>query len=163
MDSLLLLKPDVHKRRLTQTILDRVKAAGLEIGPNYSVVPPADLVLAHYENSIKKHSQAVGQKLVTYFQSGPVLATIVRGDDAIVRLRELSGLEACPSQCLPGSIRRDYGLDTLAQAKAEGRGVNNLVHSSDSLAEARREIGLWFYKFLPAHLDERVYGYPLLR
>jgi nucleoside-diphosphate kinase len=163
MESLLLLKPDVYQRRLTKTILDRVMDAGLIIGKQYSAIPSAELVTTHYENSIRKHGPTIAHKLVSYFRSGPVHAAIIQGDDAVMRLRELSGPEACPIKCEPGTLRRDYGIDVLAQAIAEGRGVRNLVHSSDSPAEAQREIGLWFYRFLPPHLDAYIHGHPLLR
>ena len=74
--------------------------------------------------------------MVDFITSGPVLAMILSGENAVAAVRQLNGATN-PLEAVPGSIRGDFGL-----------AINeNVVHASDAVATAQREIALWFPEF----------------
>src|SRR5699024_8929996 len=75
--------------------------------------------------------------LVEFMKSGPVLAAIAEGHRVIEGFRTLAGTTD-PTAALPGTIRGDFGRDWGLKVQ------QNLVHGSDSVDSAEREIGLWF-------------------
>ena len=81
--------------------------------------------------------------LIAYMTSGPVLACVFSGTNAVTAVRKLIGA-TFPNDAAPGTIRGDYSLDTAELALRETRSVRNLVHASGSVAEAEAEITLWF-------------------
>jgi len=81
--------------------------------------------------------------VVEYMTSELAILMIIEGEDAVGVVKELVG-GTDPSTADPGTIRRDYGFDSFSLAAKEGRCIRNLVHCSDSLSEAEREIGIWF-------------------
>jgi nucleoside-diphosphate kinase len=85
----------------------------------------------------------VQQWLVDFLTSGPVIALVLQGDDAIKKVREISG-NTIPIYADKGTIRGDYSKDSPAIANAEKRSVHNLVHASGDKEEAEYEINLWF-------------------
>jgi nucleoside-diphosphate kinase len=88
------------------------------------------LAAKHYAEHVGK---AFYEKLVAYTISGPVVAMIIEGEDAIAAVRRLVGPTDVGS-ALPGTIRGDFAYQTRL----------NIVHASDSAASAEREIGLFF-------------------
>jgi len=83
--------------------------------------------------------------MIDFLISGPVVAMIVEGKNAIKKVREISGYTD-PSKAKKGTIRGDLSRDSIVKANKERRAVRNLVHASGSKAEAEREIKLWFRK-----------------
>ena len=90
-----------------------------------------------------KMGKVVKEWLVDFISSGPVVAMIVEGESAVDKIRKLCG-HTFPDLADRGTIRGDFGKDTVEKANSEGRSIRNLVHSSGSREEAEREIDLWF-------------------
>jgi nucleoside-diphosphate kinase len=85
----------------------------------------------------------IKENLVKYMTSGPIVVMVLKGNRAVEVVRKLVGPTA-PHSAPPGTIRGDYSVDSPDLAAEEGRVVYNLVHASDSFAEAEREIKFWF-------------------
>lgn len=81
--------------------------------------------------------------MVGFITSGPVMALVLEGQNAIKTVRELAG-HTVPAKADPGTIRGDYSNDTPTLANKEKRPIMNLVHASGDLQEAEFEINLWF-------------------
>ncbi len=81
--------------------------------------------------------------MVNFITSGPVMAIVLEGQDAIKKVRELVG-HTVPAKAYPGTIRGDYSNDTPTLANKEKRPIMNLVHASGDKTEAEFEINLWF-------------------
>jgi nucleoside-diphosphate kinase len=93
----------------------------------------------------------VFQKLIEYWTSGPVIVMVWEGHQAVRKVRELAG-STTPTQASPGTIRGDYSFDSQILANVQGRVVvRNLIHISEDVAEAEREIENWFGK--KAHFE----------
>jgi nucleoside-diphosphate kinase len=128
--TLILVKPDGVQRGLVGKILVRFEERGLKLAGMKMVQAPRKLLEDHYaEHKGKKFFDP----LLEYMQSGPIVALIIEGLEVIDAGRKMVGATN-PLKAEPGTIRGDY-------AQATGR---NLVHASDSVASAKREIGLWF-------------------
>jgi len=81
--------------------------------------------------------------LIEFITSAPVIAMVFEGDDAIQKAREVSGFTD-PSKAEKGTIRGDFGDDSIDKANNERRATENLVHAAGNKEEADRELGLWF-------------------
>jgi nucleoside-diphosphate kinase len=125
-----MLKPGVLQRRLVGEIIARIEAKGLQIVGLKLMVIPKDLSEEHYEEHREKPFFG---DLIEYITSGPVVAMVVSGDDAIARVRALAGATKV-EQAQPGTIRGDFAAVT----------TKNIIHASDSIESAEREIGLFF-------------------
>lgn len=129
--TLLLIKPDGIDRRLVGEIISRVERKGLAI---------AALELRNVSDELARHHYAEHEgkpffaSLLEFITSGPVVAAIVEGPRAVAALRQIAGGTDPVEKAAPGSIRGDFGLETQF----------NLVHGSDSVDSAQREIALWF-------------------
>ena len=85
----------------------------------------------------------VVDSLVQYMTSGPVVAMVVEGMQAIDMVRKLCG-HTLPFKADVGTIRGDFSVDSPSVANAEKRSIHNIVHASENAAEAANEIKLWF-------------------
>src|SRR5258708_3386371 len=81
--------------------------------------------------------------LQSYITSGPVVAMILEGEDAIANVRRITGYTD-PTKADKGTIRGDLGVDSILVANGEKRPVENLIHASGNPEEAQKEIALWF-------------------
>ncbi len=81
--------------------------------------------------------------LVEFMTSGPVVAMVVEGIQAVDMVRKLAG-HTLPFKADVGTIRGDYSVDSPSVANVEGRSIHNLFHASEVAAEAEYEINLWF-------------------
>ncbi len=81
--------------------------------------------------------------LVDFLVSGPVIALVLEGENAIKLVRDIAG-HTIPANAEKGTIRGDYSDDTAIRANAEKRSIKNLVHASGDKKEAEFEIKLWF-------------------
>lgn len=101
----------------------------------------------------KKLGQNVTESLVEYLTSGPVVAMVIEGIQAIDMVRKLCG-HTLPFKADVGTIRGDYSVDSPAVANAEQRSIHNIIHASENAEEARNEMELWF-------LGEKISQYKL--
>jgi nucleoside-diphosphate kinase len=125
-----MLKPGVLQRRIVGDIIARFERKGLNIiGLKVMTIPPL-MAATHYA---EHKGKSFYDELISYITSGPVVAMVIEGDEAIQLVRRLCGPTAvCES--LPGTIRGDYCMHT---------GLN-IIHSSDSPDSADRELKLFF-------------------
>ena len=128
--TLILVKPDAFARGLTGEILARFERKGLELVALKLVTTPRDTAETHYAEHVERPFFG---ELVDFITSGPLVAAVVEGQDAVVASRQLIGATN-PLEAAPGSIRGDFAIE-IGQ---------NLVHGSDSPDSAAREIGIWF-------------------
>ncbi|WP_309079840.1 nucleoside-diphosphate kinase [Zhihengliuella sp.] len=132
--SLVLVKPDGVQRQLTGTILARIEAKGYRIVELKLVEATREILEKHYEEHVGKPFY---EPLVEFMLSGPSVAVVLEGDRVIEGFRSLAGTTD-PTTAAPGTIRGDFGRDWGEKVQ------KNLVHGSDSVESAEREIGIWF-------------------
>ena len=128
--TLVLLKPDAIQRGLVGKIMSRLERKGLKFVAVKLMVISQELARRHYADHVGK---PFFEGLVEFITSGPIIAAVVEGHNAVEVVRKTMG-ETQPAASAPGTIRGDLALDI-------GR---NLVHGSDSPRSAEREIGLFF-------------------
>ena len=129
--TLVLLKPDAVERKLVGSILDRFESKNLDIVAMELRQLDAATLERHYEEHVGKPFYA---DLVVFMSRGPVVAMVVEGpEDTWEVVRTMMGATN-PRSASPGTIRGDLGILF----------TENLVHGSDSLESARREIGIFF-------------------
>ncbi len=128
--TLILVKPDAMQRGLAGEILARLERRGLRIAGLKLVEVDRALAERHYGEHVGKPFY---EGLVRYITSCPIVAAVLEGTDAVKAVRSTMG-KTNPRDAAPGTIRGDLGLEI-------GR---NLIHGSDSLESAAREVGLFF-------------------
>jgi nucleoside-diphosphate kinase len=128
--TLVLVKPDAMQRRLAGEIVGRLERRGLELRAARLLTVDRALAEEHYGEHAAKPFFG---ELVEFITSGPTLALVVEGEGAIGVVRTTMGATN-PAEAAPGTIRGDLALSM----------PDNLVHGSDSLESAEREIALWF-------------------
>ena len=128
--TLVLVKPDGVQRGLVGEIIGRLERRGLRIVALDFRMIDAGMAARHYA---EHEGKPFYPGLVEYIGSGPSVALVLEGPDAIRTVRTTVGATN-PSEAAPGTIRGDLGLE-------RGR---NLIHASDSPESARREIDLFF-------------------
>ena len=143
--TLVLLKPDAVARGLVGPVLSRFENALLKICAMKMVWMDADLTRKHYFDLEDRFGPSVYDNMATFMQSGPVIALILEGVDAVPLTRKLVGA-TYPDQAAPGTIRGDYAHMSKAYANTHKVAVANLVHASGNSEEAAREIDVWFPK-----------------
>ena len=132
--TLILVKPDGYRRGLTGEVLRRIEAKGYVLKGLKVLVADRELLSQHYAEHVTK---PFFEGLVEFMSSGPLVAVVVEGHQVIEGMRSLMGATK-PTTAAPGTIRGDFGRDWGTGA------VENIVHGSDSLESAAREIALWF-------------------
>lgn len=132
-ETLVLIKPDGVKRQICGEILTRYERKGLIIKAMKLLQTPTELAQEHYAEH--KDKPFFGE-LVDFITSGPVLAFVLAGKNAVTSVRTINGATN-PVDATPGSIRGDYALTM----------DSNVVHASDSVDSAAREIHLWFPEY----------------
>jgi nucleoside-diphosphate kinase len=125
-----MLKPGVLSRRLAGEILSRIERKGFDIVALKMIRISAELAGEHYA---EHRNQDFFPSLVEYMTSGPVVAMVLEGDEAVHMLRRFCGPTRA-EDAAPGTIRGDYAMHT----------VLNLIHASDSAEAAEREIARFF-------------------
>jgi nucleoside-diphosphate kinase len=128
--TLILLKPDCVQRRLVGTIIQRLEQKGLRLVAMKLVQASHDLAEKHY--AVHK-GKPFYQSLVQFVTSGPTVAMVWEGREAVAVVRALMG-PTDGTKAPPATIRGDFALSVQ----------NNLVHGSDSPENAASEIGIWF-------------------
>ncbi len=128
--TLVLIKPDAMQRRLAGEILARFEQRGLAVRAAKLVHVDEGLAGEHYDEHREKPFFG---ELVEFITSSPTLALVLEGESAVKVVRTTMG-STNPVDSAPGTIRGDLALAM----------PDNLVHGSDSLESAEREIALWF-------------------
>ena len=141
--TLILLKPDAVARGLAGRVLARFEAALLKIVAIKMVWMDAELARKHYFDLEDRFGPEIYASMAAFMQTGPVIALVLEGVDAIACVRKLVG-STYPDQAPPGTIRGDFSHQSKAYANANNIAVANLVHASRNKEEARREIDVWF-------------------
>ena len=132
--TLVLVKPDGVKRNLIGEIIRRIEAKGYVIVDVKKLTPSRELRAKHYA---EHEGKPFYEPLVEFMASGDVVALRVEGNRVIEGFRALAGATD-PTAALPGTIRGDLGRDWGLKVQ------QNLVHGSDSVESATRELALWF-------------------
>jgi nucleoside-diphosphate kinase len=128
--TLILVKPDAFARGLTGEIIARFERKGLRIVGLKHMTVDEDLARRHYA---EHEGKPFFGELVEFITSGPLVAMVLEGEQAITAARQVIGATN-PLEAAPGSIRGDFGLEVQT----------NLVHGSDSPESAQREIEIFF-------------------
>ena len=171
--TLIILKPDAVRRKLCGKILNIFEEAGFNIVNVKFFKPSTDLISRHYPNnnswfisvgnkSINNFKEqglnivdvmgtddpleigkTIKSWLVEYMTSGPVIAMILEGNNAVKNVRKMCG-NTIPANAEPSTIRGKFSIDSSDLANKEKRPVANLIHASGEVDEAKYEISLWF-------------------
>ena len=125
-----MIKPDGVENRHVGEIISRIERAGLTI-------EKMELTMVTPEQAAENYKEHEGKPfydgLISYITSGPVVKMVVAGEGAVAVMRKLMGATNC-AQAAPGTIRGDFGLTV----------DRNVIHGSDSVESAEREIGVFF-------------------
>lgn len=181
--TLVILKPDSIQRSLMGEIIGRIERTGLKMIAAKFTVATREQALAHYNKDeawllkvgtktvenrkiknlpIEKTELEYGKDMlegnISFMTAGPILAMIFEGNKSVGIVKKLvGGTEPLTSDV--GTIRSDYTIDSYELANIDSRCVRNLVHCSDEVEEAQREINVWFkdneiIKY--THLNEKI-------
>lgn len=166
--SLVLLKPDTVQRSLIGEAIKRFEQTGLKISAMKMIVPTEAQLLDHYNKDDEwyerkgkgiveelktqgatidrepiEYGKDIIRTVVNYMTAAPVVALIMEGNKAVSVVTKIVGTTE-PATSDVGTIRGDYTLDSYSHATLENRAVRNLIHQSESVEEAEREINIWF-------------------
>jgi nucleoside-diphosphate kinase len=128
--TLILVKPDAFARSLSGEIIARFERKGLRVVALRHMTMSRELAEQHYAEHAERPFFG---ELVDFITSGPLLAMVLEGIDAVKAARQLIGATN-PLEAAPGSIRGDFAIET----------GQNMVHGSDSPESAARESALFF-------------------
>ncbi len=166
--TLVILKPDTVQRSLMGEVIRRFERTGLKCTAMKMFMADEARLLQHYNKDdawfLKKGARVVeemtaqGRKvekdaleygkdiirtIVHYMEAAPVVAMVFEGNEAVAVVSKLVGSTE-PKTSDVGTIRGDFTVDSYSHSSYENRSVRNLVHQSESPAEAEREIAIWF-------------------
>jgi nucleoside-diphosphate kinase len=128
--TLILVKPDAFARNLTGEIIARFERKGLRIAALRHMTLDRQTAEQHYA---EHQGKAFFEELVGFITSGPLVAIVLEGQDAVVAARQVIGATN-PLEAVSGSIRGDFAIEV----------GQNMVHGSDSPESAEREAALFF-------------------
>ncbi len=167
--SLVIFKPDILQRQIVGEIVSRFEKKGFKIVAMKMLIPISEAGGKNYEDK-KEYLMETGEKAkkgaiargedvskwdslargqwiresnINYLTCGPVIALVLQGFGVIAGVRKMLG-STSPADGDVGTIRADFSLDSFALADEQGRVTRSMVHASDSVESAEREIGLWF-------------------
>ncbi len=128
--SFVLIKPNAIQRELVGEIISRFESKGLRLDAMKMIIMSRELAEEHYA---EHKGKSFYNELIDFITSGPVIAMVLSGPSAIEAVRYVVG-DTDPLKARPGTIRGEYAI-TMAR---------NIVHASDSIESARREIRRFF-------------------
>ena len=128
--TLILVKPDAFARNLSGEIIARFERKGLKLVAMSLLTMTRELASQHYA---EHEGKPFYDELVTFITSGPLVAMVLDGEQAVVAARQVIGATD-PLKATTGSIRGDFAIEV----------GQNMVHGSDSPESAAREVGLFF-------------------
>lgn len=132
--TLVLIKPDGVERGLVGEVISRIETKGYSIVALKMLRADRAILEQHYAEHAGK---SFYEPLVEFMSSGPIVALIAEGNRVIEGFRSLAGATD-PTAAAPGTIRGDLARDQGTKV------VQNIVHGSDSVESANREIGIFF-------------------
>jgi nucleoside-diphosphate kinase len=138
--TLVLCKPDTVQRQLVGRVISRLEEKGLKIVGLKMLRVDEDLARQQYQEHVE---EIFFSDLVSFITASPVVAIVAEGNNAVEVVRRLIGATN-PQDAAAGTIRGDFGLNL----------TKNMVHGSDSLGSAKRELALFFSQ-------EELQDYPL--
>ena len=163
-----IIKPDGIQRSLVGEIVKRFERTGLKVVAMKMALLPEEKLWKHYDKddewftkkgtNIVKDKEAAGLKiekeaieygkdiiraLVKYMTAGPVVMMVIEGNQAVAVVKKLVG-ETEPATSDVGTIRGDLTIDSYAVCAVDDRAVRNLIHCSDEVGNANKEIAMWF-------------------
>lgn len=163
-----ILKPDTVQRSLIGEVISRFERTGLKFVAMKMFVPDEANLLKHYnkddawflkkgnriiedltnqglpvEKDAMEYGKDIIRTIVHYMTAAPVIAMVLEGNQSVAVVTKLVGTTE-PSTSDVGTIRGDYTVDSYGHSSYENRAVRNLIHCSESPAEAEREIAIWF-------------------
>jgi nucleoside-diphosphate kinase len=163
-----ILKPDTVQRSLVGEVIKRFEKTGLKCTAMKMFVPQEEHLIKHYNKTeewfLKKGTNIVNdlmsqglpidkepieygkdiiRTVVKYMTAAPVVAMVWEGNQAVSVVTKIVGTTE-PATSDVGTLRGDYTIDSYGHASFENRAVRNLVHCSDAVSEAEREIAIWF-------------------
>lgn len=171
--TLLIIKPDAVKRGMIGTIIDTFETVGLKLLAAKMVKPDEKVIKNHYPgtpdwivemgnktlSSFKqsgadpkkqfgtddpaKLGQFVYDRLIKYWQEGPIIVMVWEGPDAVTIARKLRG-HTIPLLAQTGTLHAQFSFDSSTLSSRLDRVVKTFVHASGSVDEASREIIYWF-------------------
>jgi nucleoside-diphosphate kinase len=171
--ALIIIKPDGVRRGVIGSILKRFERVGLKIIAMKFEWAEKEKIIAHYPstdawfekvgnrtltnyaakgidamgvfgtNVPKEIGMKVKEWLVDYMSESPMLFAVVEGYETVSIVRKLCGATN-PLEALPGTIRGDFSHDNLDLANGRNRPLRNIIHGTDDVEEASKEINLWF-------------------
>lgn len=144
--TLIILKPDALQRGIAGEIITRFERVGLKPVGSKMLAPDYAHYFHHYETigqMISRRGQKAFDVTLEMMQSGPVLAIVLQGVEAVSQVRKMVGTTE-PKSALPGTIRGDYAHVSFTFADNADTGIANLIHASGDPEEAEKEIGHWF-------------------
>lgn len=127
-----IIKPNAVKKNAVGKIISRFEDQGLEVVAAKMTKLPREKAEGFY---IEHKDRPFFESLIRFMTSGPVLLMGLRGENAVLRNREIMGATD-PAKAAPGTLRKDFADSIEA----------NAVHGSDSLASAQRELAYFFDK-----------------
>ena len=166
--TLVMIKPDGVQRSLVGEIISRFERVGLKFIAMKMFIPTKKQVIEQYGPN-KQEIEALGKRSIDnqaklgveiketpleqgtkifnamkkYMTSGPVIAMVLEGNQAVGVVRKIVGATE-PLSSDVGTIRGDFTIESYGIADMDGRAVRNLIHRSGSVEEAKREIKIWF-------------------
>ncbi|MDQ1284115.1 MAG: Nucleoside-diphosphate kinase [Patescibacteria group bacterium] len=169
--TLVIIKPDGVQRSLIGEIIKRYERVGLKLVALKMLIPTEDMATKHYYEvggeawleevgrkaavayekkglkspypTFKDNGIAIMKSNAKYLSSGPVIAMIWQGNQAVGLVRKITGGTE-PLSSDVGTIRGDLTLDTYQMADLDQRSIRNLIHASGLVEEAEKEIPIWF-------------------
>ncbi len=169
--TLVAIKPDGIQRTLIGEIIQRYERTGLKLLAMKMVIPTEEMATRHYYEvggdawieevgrkaaaayekkglkspyaTFKDNGWAILKANAKYLSSGPVIAMIWQGNQAVALVRKITGSTE-PLSSDVGTIRGDFTLDSYAMADIDQRSIRNLIHASGTPEEAEKEIAIWF-------------------
>lgn len=149
---LVLIKPDGLVKSLTGNIISMLSETKLKIVGAKMVSVKRELAEKHYNTLKKEKGEKIFEDVLKYimghYHTNRVMALVYHGEDAITKIREIAGATN-PEKAVPITIRGKYGRINSMTGVFE-----NVLHASDTDANAKREIQLWFQ---PEELTENIY------
>jgi nucleoside-diphosphate kinase len=168
--TLVILKPDTVQRALIGEIVRRLERTGLKLVATKMLRAGEEQLLKHYGKDdawysakgekrkkflieagvsvdsarpVIEYGKDIIKNIVLFMRSSPVIAMVWEGNQAVAVVKKLVG-GTDPTTSDVGTIRGDLQIDSYLFSDTEQRGLRNLVHCSDQVSEAQREIALWF-------------------
>jgi nucleoside-diphosphate kinase len=149
--SLILIKPDGVKRGLMGNIISRFENAGFKIVGSKMVWIDENFGRKHYSDVAERRGEKVFNNVLKFMSQGPVMALVLEGINAVENVRKIVGGTE-PKTASPGTIRGDFAHVSFSHADNVDKAIENLIHASGNLEEAKVEVSLWFK-------DEELHSY----